>query len=96
MGYVRIMILLRDGGKRSGVRRFDEPMVLEDIRAQAFQLAAEVLGQIAIDEVIVHELPPTDPAVVSLILDELKRSKPVPRSDGVHPYLKDQQRKPLH
>lgn len=96
MGYVRITILLRDGGKRSGVRRFEEPLVLNDIRAQAFQLAAEVLGRDVIDEVIVQELPATDPAVVALILDELKRSKPVPRSDGVHPYIKDQQRKPLH
>ncbi|MBS1606735.1 MAG: hypothetical protein JST42_29030 [Bacteroidetes bacterium] len=94
MGYVRITILLRDGSRRSGVRRCEEPMVLEDIRAHAFHLAAEVLGRTAIDEVTVEEVPATDAAVVALILDELKRSKPIPRSDGVHPYLKEQQRRP--
>jgi len=68
MGYVRITIILRDGTMKSGVRAFAEPMALEDIRAQAFHLAAEVLGRHGIEQVTVQEVPATDPAVVALIL----------------------------
>ncbi|WP_431213376.1 hypothetical protein ACQ86N_00035 [Puia sp. P3] len=49
---------------------------------QAFQLAAEVLGRIAIDYVAVQEVSASNPGVVALILDELKRSEPVPRTMG--------------
>lgn len=94
MGYVRITIDLLGGGKRSGVRAFPEPMNLGEIRMHAWQLAAEVLGRGAIEEVTVKEVPANDPAVVSLILGQKGRNKPVPRSDGQHPYLKQQQRRP--
>ena len=94
MGYVRITIRLRDGTMRSGVRPFAEPMVLEDIRAHALQLTAEVLGRHTIEQITVQEVPATDPAVVALILSEKSRNKSIPPSDGKHPYLKDLQRKP--
>ena len=94
MGYVQITIMLRDGTMKSGVRAFAEPMVLEDIRAHAFHLAAEVLGRLAIEQIIVQEVPATDPAVVALILTEKSRSKSIPPCDGKHPYLRDMQRKP--
>lgn len=94
MGYVRITIELRNGGKRSGVRAFQEPMNLVDIRTHAWQLSAEVLGRDAIEDVVVREVPANDPAVVSLILSQRWRYESVPRSDGKHPYLKQQQRKP--
>ena len=94
MGYARIIIRLFDGTQRSGVRRFPEPMDLDAIRNQARQLAGEVLGPRAIEEVIVTELPADDPAVVALILSEARRGEVVPRSDGEHPYLRHQGRKP--
>lgn len=94
MGYVRIKILLVDGRHRSGVRRFGEPIIVEDIRNHARKLAAEVLGRNAIDDVIVMELPADDPAVVALILHEQRRNKFVIQSDGVHPYLKQRGGKP--
>jgi hypothetical protein len=94
MGYVRIIIQLVDGSQRSGVRKFPEPMNLEDIRAHAWQLGEEVLGRGAIEYVIVVEVPANDPTVVAMILRDEYRNKPVPRSDGEHPYLKQQRRKP--
>ena len=94
MGYVRITILLVDGRRRSGVRRFGEPIIVEDIRNQARKLAAEVLGRSVIEDVIVMELPADDPAVVALILHEGRRNKIVIQSDGVHPYLKQRGGKP--
>ncbi len=94
MGYVRITIKLVDGSQRSGVRKFPEPMNLEDIRTHAWQLAGEVLGRGAIEDVIVVEVPANDPAVVAIILRDEYRNKPVPRGDGEHPYLKQQRRKP--
>ena len=39
MGYVRITIRLADGSQRSGVRKFPEPMDMEDIRTRSWQLA---------------------------------------------------------
>lgn len=73
MPYARITILLRDGTRRSGVRKFPEPMNLADIRAHAWQLSAEVLGRGAIENVTVSELPADDPAVVALILSKHDR-----------------------
>jgi len=94
MGYVRITIHLANGGHRSGVRKFSEPMILEDIRKHAWQLAAEVLGRGAIEDVTVTEVSADDPAVVAMIINQEYRNKSVPRSDGEHPYLKQQRRKP--
>jgi len=96
MGYARITIYLVDGSKRTGVRRFEEPMNLHDIRMHALHLSAEVLGRAAIGDVIVQEVPATDPAVIALILGEEKRNRPIPRSDGTHPFIKQQNRKPRH
>ena len=62
MGYVRIIIHLVDGDQRSGVRRFPEPMNLDDIRTHAWQLAGEVLGRGSIEDVIVMEVAADDPA----------------------------------
>ena len=95
MGYVRISIHLRNGEKRSGVRAFSEPMNLEDIRQHAWTLSSEVLGRGAIEDVVVKEVPPTDSAVVALILREQQKKKPVPRRDGEHPYVRQMQRRPL-
>jgi hypothetical protein len=94
MGYVRIIIHLVDGSQRSGIRKFPEPMNLEDIRTHAWQLAGEVLGRGAIEDVTAREVPADDPAVVAMILSRESRNKLVPRSDGEHPYLKQQRRKP--
>jgi hypothetical protein len=94
MGYVRIIILLVNGSQRSGVRKFSEPMIMTHIRNHAWQLAAEVLGRGMIEEVIVMEVPADDPAVVAMILSQEYRNKLVIRSDGEHPYLKQQRRKP--
>lgn len=95
MGYARITIHLKGGRTRSGIRHFPEPMNLEDIRAHSMQLAAESLGRASIEQVIVEEVPATDPAVVALIItDKLRRSKDVFNSDGKHPYLRQQLRRP--
>jgi hypothetical protein len=94
MGYVRITIHLLDGSHRSGVRKFPEPMNLTDIRTHAWQLAGEVLGRGAIEDVTVKVVPADDPAVVAIILKDEYKSKAVQRSDGEHPYLKQQHRKP--
>jgi len=94
MPYVRIKIELHDGTMRTGVRRFPDPLVLRHIRLHAFQLAAEVLGRGAIADVKVEEVPADDPAVVVLILRGEKNNVSVPRSDGTHPYVRQQQRKP--
>jgi hypothetical protein len=94
MGYVRITIELRSGRKRSGVRSFPEPMNLEDIRMQSWQLSAEVLGRGAVEDVTVCEVPASDPAVVSRILRQKGQYKPVPRSNGQHPYVTQQKRRP--
>jgi hypothetical protein len=94
MGYVRIVIRLLNGGQRSGIRQFPEPMILEDIRSHAWQLAGEALGRGAIEQVIVTEVPTTDPEVVALIMGLQRRGKAVPRSDGEHPYVKQMRQKP--
>jgi hypothetical protein len=94
MGYARITIFLRNGGKRSGVRAFSEPMNLEDIRQHAWRLSSKVLGRGAIEDVVVKEVPADDPAVVALILKEQQRKMPIPRSDGEHPYPRQMQRRP--
>jgi hypothetical protein len=94
VGYVRITIKLCDGSKRSGVRAFPQSMNLEDIRKHAWQLAGEVLGRGAIEDVIVGEVPADDPAVVALILGQQRRNKQAEQSNGEHPYVKQQQRRP--
>lgn len=96
MSYVRITIHLVDGSNRTGVRAFSEPMNLDDIRMHAWQLAAEVLGRSAIGDVTVLEVPATDPAVIALILQDQEKSKQIPPSDGTHPFVKQQNRKPRH
>lgn len=60
----------------------------------AWRLSAEALGHQAIEDVTVKELPAHDPAVVALIIREKGKPKAIPRSDGVHPYVKQQQRRP--
>jgi hypothetical protein len=94
MAYVRIEIHLRDGTTRSGVRLISGPLILEDVRKLALRLSAEALGHQAIEDVTVRELPPDDPAVVALIVSEKGKAKTIPRSDGTHPYIKQQQRRP--
>jgi hypothetical protein len=94
--YIRITIHLRDNTKRSGVRSFSSDVALEDVRRQAWQLSAEVLGHAAIEDVSVKELPPDDPSVVALILRDQSKSRKIPSSKGERPFLKPQQRKPLH
>ena len=94
MGYVRITINLVNGGTRSGVRKFPEPMNLEDIRMHALHLAADVMGRREIEDVTVKEVPADDPAVVVLILGEQRKHSSIPPSDGQHPYVKKQHRKP--
>jgi hypothetical protein len=94
MGYVRIIIHLRDGDTRSGVRHFEEPIRLDEIRAQAFQLSVEALGRGAIEEVMVQDVPANDPAVVAMIVRDQVRKVGVSPSDGTHPYLKQEQRRP--
>jgi hypothetical protein len=69
MGYVRIIIRLIDGGLRSGIRKFPEPMKLEDIRNHAWQLAAEVLGRGAIEDITISEVAADDRGVVAMILN---------------------------
>ncbi len=91
--YIRITILLSDGGHRSGVRKFPESTNLEEIRSHAWKLAAEALGRNTIADVTVAEVPADDPAVVTLILGEQNRSNHI-RSDGTHPYRIQQGRKP--
>jgi hypothetical protein len=93
MGYIRIIIHLFNGARRSGIRPFPEPMNLDEIRKHARQLASDVLGNTVIEDVTVSEVTASDPEVVALILGQIQRSKPVPRSDGEHPYLKHQQKK---
>jgi len=94
MGYVRITILLCNRGKRSGVRGFPDPMNLEEIRAHAWHLAEEVLGRREIENVTVDEVAADDPAVVALILGQQRRNEAVRPSNGEHPYVKQQQRRP--
>jgi hypothetical protein len=94
MPYVRIEIRLRDGTTRSGVRSISDPLILEDVRKLAWRLSAESLGHQAVEDVTVKELPADDPAVVALIVSEKVKAKTIPRSDGVHPYVKQQQRRP--
>jgi hypothetical protein len=69
-------------------------MNLKDIRTHAWHLAAEVLGRGAIEDVMVKDVPADDPAAVAMILSQDSKNKPVQRSDGEHPYLKQQRRKP--
>lgn len=94
MGYVRITIYLRNGGRRSGVRAFSEPMNLEEIRQHAWALSSEALGRGAIEEVDVREVSADDPAVVAMILRDRQTNKSVPRSDGEHAYAKELGRRP--
>ena len=94
MGYVRITIHLTNGKKRTGVRRVAEPMNLADIRSHARQLSEETLGRDKIEDVIVVELPADHPDVVAYILR--KQPKPIFKSDGTHPYLKEKGLRDLH
>jgi hypothetical protein len=94
MGYVRITVLLRNGGKRSGVRAFAEPMNLEDIRRHALALSGEALGSGAIEGVVVKEVAADDPAVVAFIMRDRRSNNVVPRSDGEHPIAREMQRRP--
>ena len=94
MPYVHITIYLRDGTHRYGIRVIPDPVVLEDLRRQAWRLAGDVLGSENIDDVVVRELSASDPAVVTLIVAEKAKAITIPRSDGTHPYLKQAQRRP--
>jgi hypothetical protein len=94
MPYVYIAIHLRDGTTRSGVRSISGPLILDDVRKLAWRLSVETLGHQAIEDVTVKELPADDPAVVALILSGNVKAKTVPRSDGEHPYVKQQRRRP--
>jgi hypothetical protein len=94
MPYAHITIHLRDGTTRSGVRSISGPLILEDVRKLAWRLSAETLGHQAIEDVTVKELPADDPAVVALIVSEKEKARTIPRSDGTHPYVKHQQRRP--
>lgn len=94
MPCIHITICLRDGTQRSGVRLIPDPVVLEGIRHQAWRLAGEVLGREHIEDVQVNELPASDPALVALIISNKAKSISIPRSDGEHPYTKQQQRRP--
>jgi hypothetical protein len=69
-------------------------MKLEEIRSHARHLAAEALGRDSIVEVTVEAIPADDPAVVAFILSERSRRQGIPSSDGEHPYLKQQLRRP--
>ena len=84
MPYARITILLRDGSRRSGVRKFPSPMNLADIRTHAWRLSAEVLGRGSIEDVTVTELPADDPGVVALLLGQQRRKQPGNPDDGSH------------
>jgi hypothetical protein len=77
-----LSIQLRNGGQGSGVRQFPEPITLNDLRKRIWQLAAEVLGRGAIEEVIVCEVTSTVPAVAAIILGEKGANKPTEASDG--------------
>jgi hypothetical protein len=69
---------------------------VEEIRKHAWLLSKDVLGQQAIEDVLVEELLPNDPAVVALILkSNAKRGSNI-SSDGQHPFAKQQQRRPRH
>jgi hypothetical protein len=73
MPYARIRVLLRDGTTRSGAWKFPEPTILAEIRAQARQRSAEVLGHGSIEDVLVVEVPADDPAVVALLLGQQRK-----------------------
>lgn len=94
MAYVRITIHLANGGKRTGVRAFPSPINLHDIRMHAWHLASEVLGRAAVEDVTVIELAADDPAVVAFIHGEQRKKVVTPASDGEHPYVKQQHRRP--
>jgi len=94
MAYVQITIHLTGGRERTGVRASPSPINLQDIRMHAWQLSAEVLGPAAILEVTVVELPADHPAVVAFILGEQRKKVVTPASDGEHPYVKQQHRRP--
>jgi hypothetical protein len=69
-------------------------MNLEDIERHAQQLAGDVLGLEIIEDAVLTKVPSEDPAEVALILNAAQNDSSVPRSDGEHPYLKQQDRKP--
>jgi hypothetical protein len=94
MGYVRITIKLHQGASKSGIRHFPEPMNLSDIKQHAWQLSAESLGRGKIADVLVEEVPADDPGVVALILRKDKSRPKTEPSNGEHPYVKYQKRKP--
>lgn len=94
MAYIHITIHLKNGKKLSGIRAIAEPLNLADVRKHAWQLSAESLGRGQIDNVTVAELPADHPHVVAYILR--KQTKPIPQSDGRHPYLKDKGLRPRH
>lgn len=94
MPYVCITIYLRDHTKRSGVRSVSSPLDLDEVRLHAWRLSADVFGEALIQDVTVQELSADDPRVVALIINTCGKTKTVPRSDGVHPYLKHTGQKP--
>ena len=86
--------MLCDGSNRSGVRHFAEPMNLNDIRQHAWLLSSQALGREKISDITVQEVPADDPAVVALIMRGERNKRTPIVSDGTHPYVKQQQRKP--
>lgn len=73
MTYVRIILYLHSGEKKSGIRRFEPKWNLAEIKTQAWQQAIETLGRGAIEDVLVQEVPADDPEVVKFILKDTGR-----------------------
>jgi hypothetical protein len=94
MSNVRIVTLLLDGGRRSGIRQFPEPMELNKIKDQAWRLVGEVLGCGPICGMVAMEVSASDPEVVALILGKRQKRVAVPGSDGTPPFVKQHQWKP--
>ena len=94
MSYVRIAIHLKGGAQRTGVRHFPTNIKLEDIQAHAWQLSVEALGQGAIENLDVEELPSEHPDVVAYICGNQEADRIRIRSSGEHPFLSEQKRRP--
>ena len=96
MGYVRITIHLLSGKPRTGIRQISDSEDLESVRAHALRLSADVLGRAAIMDVTVEALAADDPGVVALILGGHGGKALTERSEGEHPFVREQRRRPLH